>query len=184
MACAAARLAINRAQIPFCAEWRVASLPCGSCELLWVESCPKEKPASERIHLQNLAELWTCSARDKHYKEWRRCRAEFEPRYIDAGGRVVAWRMCSYWGVSVHLEMEQHDVYPKMRPAAAQAKTGLCVQAVMTLQGTGERQLGHTASVWFCHKIICNAISRVLVRRRRIQHHRCPSGLLDRERKY
>ena len=48
--------------------------------------------------------------------------------------------------------MQQHDVYPQMRLSAGQVETGLGVQTVMTLKRTGERQLGHTSSIWICHK--------------------------------
>lgn len=57
--------------------------------------------------------------------------------------RLVTW---------LHLQMQQHDVNPKVRLLAGQEETGFGVQAVEALQGTGERELGHAASIRICYK--------------------------------
>lgn len=57
----------------------------------------------------------------------------------------VLWFTAEY--VLLHLEMQQHDVNPKMRLSARQAETRLGVEAVVALQRTGEGQLGYTSAI-------------------------------------
>lgn len=53
-------------------------------------------------------------------------------------------------GIRMHLQMEQHDVYPEVRLSTAQVETGLGVQAVVAFQRAGEQQLRHAASIRIC----------------------------------
>lgn len=52
-----------------------------------------------------------------------------------------------------HLLEQEHDVDPERRLLAHQGEAGFAVQAVVTLQGTAEEQLGHTALDSVCREM-------------------------------
>lgn len=58
--------------------------------------------------------------------------------FVTSRFRLLSMLLCFTGDMLVHLQMKQHDVYPRIRLPAGKAEAGLGVQTVVALERTGE----------------------------------------------